>query len=117
MIRWYAAGRWWGSQTWLMKANGADSITQMLMLFAETGFGFCTSEEGSSTALSVHRPEALQSGGLWMRSHVKDGLGLRQTWDLGPYAAVLAHGVLLLQQQNTKKLYGTKNNCVHAQLG
>ena len=52
-----------------------------------------------------------------MRSHVKDGLGLRQTWDLGPYAAVLAHGILLLQQQNTKKLYGTKNNCVHAQLG
>lgn len=24
--------------------------------------------------------------------HVKDGLGLRQTWDLGPYAAVLTHG-------------------------
>ena len=37
--------------------------------------------------------------------------------DLGPYSAVLAHGILLLQQQNTKKLYGTKNNCVHAQLG
>lgn len=31
------------------------------MLFAEMGFGFCTSEEGSSTALCVHCPEALYS--------------------------------------------------------
>ena len=41
-------------------------------------------------------------------------------WDLGPFAAVLQcfHlGTPLLQQQNTKKLSGTKNNCVHAQLG
>ena len=41
-------------------------------------------------------------------------------WDLGPFAAVLQCLHLdkpLLQQQNTKKLYGTKNNSVHAQLG
>lgn len=48
-----------GSQICLVKANGADGIEEMLMLFAEMGFGFWTSEEGSSTALSVHRPEAL----------------------------------------------------------
>ena len=38
----------------------------------------------------------------------------------GPLAAVLQSLHLdtpLLKQQNTKKLYGTKNNCVHAQLG
>ena len=33
------------------------------------------------------------------------------TWNLGPFAAMLAPG------QNTKKLQGTKNNCVHVQLG
>ena len=55
-----------GSQSWLVKANGTDGIEQMVMLFAETGFGFCTSEEGSSTALCVHCPEALYSGGLQM---------------------------------------------------
>ena len=41
-------------------------------------------------------------------------------WDLGPFAEVLQCLHLdtpLLQKQNTKKLYGTKNNCVHAQLG
>ena len=51
----------------------------------------------------------------------RGGLVVRQagTWDLGPFAAVLPHLHLdkrLLQQQNTKKLYGTKNNCVRAQL-
>ena len=46
------------------------------------------------------------------------------TWDplLGPetFAAVLQCLHLdtpLVKQQNTKKLYGTKNNYVHAQLG
>ena len=41
-------------------------------------------------------------------------------WDLGPFAAVLQCLHLdtpLLKQQNTKRLYGTKTNCVHAQLG
>ena len=41
-------------------------------------------------------------------------------WDLGPSAAVLQCLYLdtpLLQQQNTKKLYGTKNNCVHGAAG
>ena len=41
-------------------------------------------------------------------------------WDLQPFAAVLQCLHLdtpLLEQQNTKKLYGTKNKCVHAQLG
>ena len=41
-------------------------------------------------------------------------------WDLGPFAAVLQclhPDTTLLKPQNTKKLYGTKNNCVHAQLG
>ena len=41
-------------------------------------------------------------------------------WDLGPFAEVLQCLHLdtpLLEQQNTKKLYGTKNNCVHAPVG
>ena len=38
-------------------------------------------------------------------------------WDLGPLAAVLAPDTHLLEQQNTKKLKGTKNNCPHEQLG
>ena len=42
-------------------------------------------------------------------------LRVETSWDLGPFAAVL--DTPLLKQQNTKKLYGTKNNCVHAQLG
>ena len=39
---------------------------------------------------------------------------LRQTWDLGPTAAMLQCLHLdtpFLEQENTKKLYGTKNNC------
>ena len=45
---------------------------------------------------------------------------LRQCWDLGSFAAILQSLHLdtpLFQLQNTKKLYGTKNYCVHAQLG
>ena len=45
---------------------------------------------------------------------------LREAWDLGPFAAVLRCLHLhthLLEQQNTKKLYGTKSNCVHTQVG
>ena len=41
-------------------------------------------------------------------------------WDLGLFAAMpqcLHVDTPLLQLQNTKKLYGTKNNCGHAQLG
>ena len=44
----------------------------------------------------------------------------RQAWDLGPFASVLQNLHLdkpLLEQQNTKKLYWTKNNNLHAQLG
>ena len=37
------------------------------------------------------------------------------TWD--PLPQCLQLDKCLLQQQNTKKLYGTKNNCVHAQVG
>ena len=42
------------------------------------------------------------------------GMGVSQAWDLGPFAAVLQ---CLLKQQNTKKLYGTKNRCMPVQLG
>ena len=45
---------------------------------------------------------------------------VRQAWDLGPFAGELEYLHLdtsLLEQQNTKKLYGTKNNCMHVQLG
>ena len=45
---------------------------------------------------------------------------LRQAWDLGLFAAVLQSlhlDTCLLELQNTKKLYGTINNCVPAQLG
>ena len=37
------------------------------------------------------------------------------TWD--PTLQCLHLDSPLLQQQNTKKLYGTKNNCMHVQLG
>ena len=40
-------------------------------------------------------------------------------WDLGPFAVVLQCSHLdthLLKPQNTKKLYGTKNNCVHIKI-
>ena len=42
--------------------------------------------------------------------------------DLGPgvlhcSAAMSNLDIPLLKQQNTKKLHGTKNNCMHAQLG
>ena len=39
---------------------------------------------------------------------------MSQAWDLGPFAAGLQ---CLLKQQNTKKLYGTKNHCVPVRLG
>ena len=45
---------------------------------------------------------------------------MRQAWDLGPFAAALQclHlDTAILQQQNTKKLYGNKNNQMHKQLG
>ena len=42
---------------------------------------------------------------------------LRRSWNLGPFAAELTPGTPFLELQHTKKLYGTKNNCVHAQLG
>jgi len=45
---------------------------------------------------------------------------LRQAWNLGPFVAVLKSLYLdtsLLKLQYTKKLYGTKNYCVHVQLG
>ena len=45
------------------------------------------------------------------------GVQIETGWDLGPFAAMLQCLHLdtrLPEQQNTKKLYGTKNNCVHA---
>ena len=48
--------------------------------------------------------------------------GCETGWDLGPFAGnwapllqCLHLDTLLFEQQNTKKLYGTKNNCMHAQ--
>ena len=38
-------------------------------------------------------------------------------WDRDPLLYSLHLDIPLLEQQNTKKLYRTKNNCVHAQLG
>ena len=37
-------------------------------------------------------------------------------WDLGPFAAMLLPGHTSPLAQNRKKLYGTKNNCMHVQL-
>ena len=51
---------------------------------------------------------------------MKEWIQVRQAWDLGPFAAVqqsLHLDTPLLELKNTKKLYGTKNNCVHFQLG
>ena len=45
---------------------------------------------------------------------------LRQAWELGPFAAGLKSLYLdtsFLKLQYMKKLYGTKNYCVHVQLG
>ena len=53
-------------------------------------------------------------------SNQEEFYGLEIGWDLGPFAAVLqclGLDIPLLKQQNTKKLYGTKNNCVHAAVG
>ena len=38
-------------------------------------------------------------------------------WDRDPLLQCLHLDTPLLEQQNTKKLYGTENNSVHAQLG
>ena len=55
------------------------------------------------------------NGGRWgLRGWLWEGCGL------GPFAAMLQSLHLdtpLLEQQNTKKLYGTTNNCMHAQWG
>ena len=56
------------------------------------------------------RTEALDNSG----GHVEIG------WDLISFSAALQCLHLdkaLLEQTNTKKLYGTKNDCVHAQSG
>ena len=37
-------------------------------------------------------------------------------WDLVPFASCLYLDKCLLEQQKTKKLYGTKNSYVHVQL-
>ena len=42
---------------------------------------------------------------------------VRQAWDWDPLLQCLYLDTPLLQQQNTKKLHGTKNNCVHVPLG
>ena len=42
-------------------------------------------------------------------------LGQSGTWD--PLLQCLHLDTPLLEQQDTKKLFGTKNNCVHVQLG
>ena len=41
----------------------------------------------------------------------------RRSWNLGLFAAELTPGTALLELQHAKKLHGTKNNCLHAQLG
>lgn len=41
---------------------------------------------------------------------------LAGTWVLGSFTVVLAPVQSILQQQNTKKLYRTKNNCMHVWL-
>ena len=44
-------------------------------------------------------------------------LELRQAGTWNPLLRCLHMDKRLLKQQNTKKLYGTKNSCVHMQLG
>ena len=44
-------------------------------------------------------------------------LGLRQAGTWNPFLQCLHLDTPLLQQQNIKKLYWTKNECVHEQLG
>ena len=43
------------------------------------------------------------------------------SWNLGPFAPAVLQclhlDIPLLEQQNTKKLYGTENSCMHAWLG
>ena len=51
---------------------------------------------------------------LWCEQSVIDS---ETGWDLGPFAAGLHLDTPLLKQQNSKKLYGTKNNCMYVQLG
>lgn len=49
-----------------------------------------------------------------------EGVAMRQAGDLWPFAVGLPRYRLdkrLFELQITKKVYGTKNNCMHAQLG
>ena len=84
---------------------------------------------------SGHRPGLSQDGPVpstgWLVQEILGGssldqwnrrilLEVRQAWVLGPFVAVLQCLYLdapFLEQQNTKKLYGTKMNHVHSQLG
>ena len=71
-------------------------------------------EEGSSSAESKRHPPPTPSRAL-------RGSGVCGWHRLGPGTAakvrVLAPGQSLLQQPNTKKLWGPKNNCMYGQLG
>ena len=61
--------------------------------------------------------------GAWLPTQEPQGNGTKQTgWDLRPetWDPLLLYLYLdtrLLEQPNTKKLWGTKNNCVHEQWG
>ena len=74
-------------------------------------------------------PRALKERPLCLRFNASNIFGTKSLhrhhetetgWDLGPFAAGLLCLHLdtpLLEQQDTKKLYGTKNNCGQVQLG
>ena len=72
--------------------------------------------------MSEHKKGECLWGPVWYLSIGWTLAPLSQSeWDrLGPFATVLQCLHLdkpLLEQQNTKKLHATKNNCVHTQLG
>lgn len=52
-----------------------------------------------------------------MRTSISLLFFLRQAWDPDALLQCLHLDTLLLQQQNTKKKYRIKNNCMHGQLG
>ena len=58
--------------------------------------------------------------GTWGKSGVdanKHEALAERVWDLDCLLQCLNLGMHLPEQQNTRKLYGTKNDCMHAQLG
>ena len=67
--------------------------------------------------MPTEQKRSVDLGGLCAPHGLAATLRQAGTSDLGPFAALVEPGqTFFFKQQSTKKLYGTKTNCVHAQL-